>query len=826
MPGDDLDLALNIKADFKNAHRDLVRLNKQVGTTGTQARKSSRRMRGFATGINRASAAAKRARSAFGGLRGALVGLGVAQALRLIVTNTARQEKAIAQVEQRIRSTGGAAGLTSRQLQDMATSLQDVTTFGDEAVLEMQALLLSFTNIAGEDVFARATESVLDLAIGVGTDLRSAAIQLGKALNDPIAGLNGLSRAGTTFTQTQKDLIKELVESGRVMDAQIIILDEIQKQYGGAARAARNTLGGALESLKNAFGDLLEAGEGSSDQLRQSIETFTEMLKDPQVVAAAREFASALLGIFEFVVKNFDKLIAVGAVYFGYRLGSAVGGKYGGAAGAIAGLAAAIALIQSINVDSPLEKAAEDLADNEAALTKITKDLELAQATLARMNEGLAKRIEEHGPLAFFDPHALDPLKAEIKELEELRQKLEEERARLVEILDRGVNEVDLPLDSSASTPTEIPSPTTEQEPEANKALEAYIEMLERAAVKQEELSALYMAQRDIASGALGKLSREEQNRVMSLAAQVDLQRKLNEEEEQSQRIKSEHKAEIQNIAIETESLLDPYQRAVAEATRWREMTLENLDDSAKDHQKYADEVERIFREQIARAAEEAAERQLRAATDWKSGATRALRDIAADARDVGDEVEDAMSEAFSRLEDVIVDFVTTGKASFGDFVNFVIREIVRLQVQRFFIAPFSDFLGGLFPAPVGHAGAVVGAAGGVRRMVDPRVFAFAPRYHAGGVAGLGPNEIPVIARRGETILSSDQAKALGARLNETHSVSIEFVNQGTPQEEVSRTARVDGGRMMVSVVVDDVGRNGPVAQSLQRTYGLQRSVA
>ncbi len=69
----------------------------------------------------------------------------------------------------------------------MAGGLQDVTTYGNEAVLEMRALLLSFSYIRG-DTFRDATEGALDLATGSSVDLRSAAIQLGKAPNDPARG--------------------------------------------------------------------------------------------------------------------------------------------------------------------------------------------------------------------------------------------------------------------------------------------------------------------------------------------------------------------------------------------------------------------------------------------------------------------------------------------------------------------------------------------------------------------------------------------------------------------------------------------------------------
>ena len=155
------------------------------------------------------------------------------------VRNFDIQAKAIADVEAAVKSTGGAAGLTSKQLQEMASSLQDNSLFGDEAILkEVTANLLTFTKVSS-DSFQRAQQAVLDLSTRMNVDLKSATIQVGKALNDPIGGITSLSRAGIQFTEQQKNMIKSLVETGKVSEAQSLILKELETQFGGAAEAAR-----------------------------------------------------------------------------------------------------------------------------------------------------------------------------------------------------------------------------------------------------------------------------------------------------------------------------------------------------------------------------------------------------------------------------------------------------------------------------------------------------------------------------------------------------------------------------------------------------------
>lgn len=230
---------------------------------------------------------------AFGVLAGALAG---GKIFRSVIANTIEQERVTAQLEQTLRSTGRYTPELSQQMQDYASSLQSVTAFGDEAIIGAQALLLTFTQI-GEEAFPRANEAILDVATAMGTDLKSAALQVGKALNDPILGVTALARSGIQFTQAQKDMIKEMVETNRVAEAQSLILDELEVQFGGSARAARDTLGGAITSLKNAFGDLLE-GDSGSDGVRGATEAINDLTDAMSSSETKQAFATLTAAVF------------------------------------------------------------------------------------------------------------------------------------------------------------------------------------------------------------------------------------------------------------------------------------------------------------------------------------------------------------------------------------------------------------------------------------------------------------------------------------------------------------------------------------------------
>ena len=162
-----------------------------------------------------------------------------------------------AQLDAVLASTGGAAGVTRAEILGMADSLSRLTPFEDEAVMSGQSLLLTFTNI-GRDVFPRATETMLNMSQALGQDLKSSAIQLGKALNDPIQGMTALQRVGVSFTEEQKAMVEELVKTGDLMGAQSLILNELEIEFGGAARAAGQTFGGALTILQTQLGNFVE----------------------------------------------------------------------------------------------------------------------------------------------------------------------------------------------------------------------------------------------------------------------------------------------------------------------------------------------------------------------------------------------------------------------------------------------------------------------------------------------------------------------------------------------------------------------------------------
>ena len=198
-----------------------------------------------------------------------------------------------------IRATGGAAGRSAEQLRDQAQSLARDTLASTEGVMQAQQTLLTFRKVQG-DVFDSAIVAANDMSAALGGDLNSATLQLAKALEDPVKGLTALSRSGTVFTEDQKALVKQMVETGRTADAQRFILSELEAQYGGAAKAAAQGLAGAQDGVAQSFQEVklaiadsfgvLSAATGLNRGLDQALQFLTrnmDMVRGISIAAAA-----------------------------------------------------------------------------------------------------------------------------------------------------------------------------------------------------------------------------------------------------------------------------------------------------------------------------------------------------------------------------------------------------------------------------------------------------------------------------------------------------------------------------------------------------------
>jgi hypothetical protein len=231
-------------------------------------------------------------------------------------------QKVAGQTAAVIESTGAAANVTAGHVDDLANSISKYAGIDDEAIASGENMLLTFTNIKneigkGNDVFDQATKVMTDMSVAMGTDMKGQAIQLGKALNDPIKGVGALADVGVAFTEQQRKQIAAMVENNDTMGAQKLILAELSKEFGGSA-AAQAT---ASDKMKVALGNLEEE---VGQALLPVIEGLANFLTDDVIPAF-----SAVVGWVkdnQTTVKILAGTVAgLWAAYKGYKILTAVG---------------------------------------------------------------------------------------------------------------------------------------------------------------------------------------------------------------------------------------------------------------------------------------------------------------------------------------------------------------------------------------------------------------------------------------------------------------------------------------------------------------------
>ena len=257
------------------------------------------------------------------------------------------------------------AAVTSR-LSKFANQSELLTGVTAETTKQIQATLMTFGSLAksADQVngsFDRATKAAIDLAAAGFGNAESNAIQLGKALNDPIKGLTALTKSGVTFTEAERERIKVLVESNQIGEAQALILAAIEKQVGGTAEATvtssakmqaafgqiEDAVGLALLPVLEEFSDWLSTNEGQetlqeiADAAR---DVFTELANTAKWVIANKDWLLPLVAgvsVFSTTVKAIGTITtAVGALRAGIVAVNAAAG-----AGILAGLGASAGIV-------------------------------------------------------------------------------------------------------------------------------------------------------------------------------------------------------------------------------------------------------------------------------------------------------------------------------------------------------------------------------------------------------------------------------------------------------------------------------------------------
>jgi hypothetical protein len=260
--------------DLKKAQKELDALTKAAGKTSKQipkvgegTKKTGKATNKMADSFRNASTATAALQGPLNGLSGRLsfiatglsrvgagglalgagiAGLGFAVQNSLAIFQSFEQQ--MFKLEALTKSTGFTAGFTANELNAMAEEIARGTLASAKDIRDAQGVLLTFKSISG-DTFKSAIGLTQDIAGVMGTTAVSGAKQLGKALEDPARNLTALTRAGISFSDEETKKIKLLQESGKLFEAQSIIVKTLEEQVGGAGT------GGGLSAATDLLSD-------------------------------------------------------------------------------------------------------------------------------------------------------------------------------------------------------------------------------------------------------------------------------------------------------------------------------------------------------------------------------------------------------------------------------------------------------------------------------------------------------------------------------------------------------------------------------------------
>ncbi|MDX9688999.1 MAG: phage tail tape measure C-terminal domain-containing protein [Alphaproteobacteria bacterium] len=777
-----------VKAELKEIGESGEKSLKKIELAGQPASKSLIALNAAANDMKGAAIGLSSQMGPLGAGLAALGPIGIAAgaalgALTLGLTASAKEAALAEQAQNRLqgvlRATGYASGLTGKDIAEMAEDMEHSTLTNAEAVKNAASILATFRSVSG-DTFKQAIRLAQDMSAVFGHDLTGSATQLGKALEDPINGITALRRVGVSFTESQKDVIAKLVETGQKAEAQKLILAALEQQVGGAAAAETQGLTGAAHRLSVAWGDMLKAigqteivggtAEAFLNRLASTFRITTEVVStaplDMQLQDAKKELAEIEA-----------KLVRIRDIPF--------------------------ILQPRGNVDKHVKKAEElrqKIEDITNALKEQKEEQERAEAgRLSAEKEGRAdllitarKNIDEALAKLVDDPaEKIAKINAELAKTKTNLNALRETDGSNAGTVDTAIKQAEELAKRQINAIQKPIAEAAQKEADANqKVIDDLKQKLlgignERQAFIDQAVSRLS-----------NKASAADKSKTRDLAAQLfdekafasaekviaDLGQQMDKLSDKRKAFVSDAVAKLPETATQEQvertkqmaaALYDQTQ-AQEKLDKLRQEGKQITDGARGAEEAYADQIQRltemlnagaISQEVFNKAKDKAYDEQLAGRTDGQAGAIRAFRGYQKEAENTADAVEEAFSEAMKATEDAIVNMVTSGEISLNslnDLANSIVADITRMMVQQSITGPLAKWMGSSMESggfmdeifsSIFHEGGVAGEAA-PSRQVPSFIFAGAPRYHGGGIAGLKPDEVPAILQRGEEVVS------------------------------------------------------------------------
>lgn len=677
---------------------------------------------------------------------GLLAGFAVASAGVLKFVNESRQaEKEQGQLRAVLRSTGEAAGWSQERLNDMADAMSRTSTLSGGEINQAQTALLAFTGIVGNE-FTRALQSGIDMSARTGMSVVSAAETVGRALDVPSRGMSALSQQGFRFTEGQKKLAQQLEATGRVSEAQDIILRALEETYGGAAQASRDTFGGALIGLQNELNNLMTGPDGSLSGATKAVNDLTSTLADEGTRTAFNTLIGWIVELSNSVIQVTANLIAF--INTKDKIGALTGtDEFGKLSANAEGASARVSRLtdmlerhrEALSRDPGNPMLARNVAKTEQLLRGAqTEALAAADALKdwANANDAANAPIKPNAPPvlppAANSGNPLKPTKPTKDALREQKQQLETAKRYLITLEDQVLQVGEMNNYEKLNHDLKRGNVVLSEE-QLSKA-QGMATLLDIRAEKEREVEVALNRQN-------AQLAAQRQLRALVMGYDADVAgvgMGDRQREEMQQRVQME-----QDFANRLQAIDDQRRQALATA---------DDDQRARIEAMYADllGIEQYFQAQSLSAYDKYIEQKRAADSDWSNGASRAWQNYVDQAQGAAATAESAISGWLQGAEDSLVNFVQTGKLNFSDFANSIIADLIRIAARQAIVGMF----GSLFSMFGGTTATSTGTnpAQGLKGS-----------WADGGFTGPGGKYDPAgVVHRGEFVINAASTKKLG----------------------------------------------------------------
>lgn len=701
--------------------------------------------------------------------------------------------------------TGGYAGVTSGQLADLARELDGIAGVTQRSAAAALTQVAESGKFTGDQIKLVATAAET-MRVATGKSVEDTISEFEKLRKDPVSAILELNDQYHFLTQSQFDQIHSLKEQGKEQDAVAaafrayagVIAErtpQLTENIGSIERAWRSVRGALAETVDGA----LSIGRIAPDA--QVIDDLTKRIAylKSTLGTGFEPFVDTQAEI-DKLQKSLDKLQA-------------------------SQKAAAASVSQTIDSGQTKNRLKAEADWDRIKLGNLGKQ--------QRLEHDIAE-IRKVGLKAGKDQSEID------KQVEAARLKYEESlsKPRTKAYQDDAATRMLQTLgQQEASLRAQLD--TTQKLTESQKELAKFEQLIadlkdkktltaDQKSLQANELQIRAQLEKNVALDDERK-KREEILQVQSLTASLEASRQSERDRyadslegftlgseakqrlQERQRIQREYERQVQQAGRDRTNgkISDETYQAETEALK------RNLDERLRDFEDYYRNVDDLQ-------------------GDWQNGASQAFNDYLESARDVSSQTRDLFSNAFSNMEDGIVDFVKTGKLSFKDFANSLIEDLIRIQVRQ--------AAAGLLSSAFSGGSSLFGGSGTMTGFSEGSSYSFGGGRAVGGsvdpdkfyeVNEKGPE---LFSQGGRTYLMSGSQGGYVTPIADTGRMSSQAASHSSSggdvavhqtfhvagevsQDTLDQMARMcqQAAKSGYQMVLQDINRNGPVRQSLSR---------